>query len=63
VGVAAAAMDGGGNYEGPGSGLYKSEDWGENWRELTKDSGEAWAHQYSIAPSDPDRNVLHSGCE
>src|SRR5216683_1436399 len=26
----------GGSYDGPGSGLYKSEDGGENWRELTK---------------------------
>jgi len=46
----------GGNYEGPGSGLYKSEDGGENWRELTK--GFPAKHgriSIAIAPSDPDR--------
>ena len=46
----------GGNYEGPGSGLFKSEDGGENWRELTK--GFPAKHgriSIAIAPSDPDR--------
>jgi photosystem II stability/assembly factor-like uncharacterized protein len=44
------------NYEGPGSGLYKSEDGGNTWRELTK--GFPAKHgriSIAIAPSDPDR--------
>ena len=46
----------GGNYEGPGSGLFKSEDGGDNWRELSK--GFPAKHgriSIAIAPSDPDR--------
>jgi len=46
----------GGNYEGPGSGLYKSEDGGENWRELTKGFPSKHGRiSVAIAPSDPDR--------
>jgi photosystem II stability/assembly factor-like uncharacterized protein len=46
----------GGNYEGSGSGLFKSEDGGGNWRELNK--GFPAKHgriSIAIAPSDPDR--------
>ncbi len=46
----------GGSYDGPGSGLYKSDDGGESWRELSK--GFPAKHgriSIAIAPSDPDR--------
>src|SRR5258706_12633090 len=46
----------GSNYEGPGSGLYKSENGGETWRELTK--GFPAKHgriSIAIAPLDPNR--------
>ena len=46
----------GSNYEGPGSGLYKSEDGGNTWRELTKGFPEKHGRiSIAIAPSDPDR--------
>jgi len=46
----------GDSYDGPGSGLFKSEDGGDNWRELSK--GFPAKHgriSVAIAPSDPDR--------
>jgi photosystem II stability/assembly factor-like uncharacterized protein len=44
------------NYEGPGSGLYKSEDGGNTWRELTKGFPPKHGRiSIAIAPSDPDR--------
>ena len=46
----------GGNYEGPGSGLYKSDDGGNTWRELRKGFPEKHGRiSIAIAPSDPDR--------
>ncbi len=46
----------GSNYEGPGSGLYKSDDGGNTWRELTKGFPEKHGRiSIAIAPSDPDR--------
>ncbi len=49
----------GGGYNGPGSGLYKSTDGGNNWRQLTKGlPGEAEGIGrigQTISPSDPDR--------
>src|SRR5580658_6889779 len=49
----------GGGYNGPGSGLYKSTDGGDNWRQLTK--GLPGAAEgigrigQTISPSDPNR--------
>ena len=44
------------NYEGPGSGLFKSDDGGNTWRELTKGFPAKHARiSIAIAPSDPDR--------
>ena len=49
----------GGGYDGPGSGLYKSTDGGNTWRQLTKGlPGEAEGIGRigpAVAPSDPDR--------
>ncbi|MGA9355982.1 MAG: hypothetical protein WBV46_20010, partial [Terriglobales bacterium] len=49
----------GGGYDGPGSGLYKSTDGGNNWHQLTKGlPGEAEGIGrigQTISPSDPDR--------
>jgi photosystem II stability/assembly factor-like uncharacterized protein len=49
----------GGGYNGPGSGLYKSTDGGDNWRQLTKGlPGEAEGIGRigpTVAPSDPNR--------
>ena len=49
----------GGGYTGPGSGLYKSTDGGDNWHQLTKGlPGEAEGIGrigQTISPSDPDR--------
>jgi photosystem II stability/assembly factor-like uncharacterized protein len=49
----------GGGYTGPGSGLYKSTDGGNNWHQLTKGlPGEAEGIGrigQTISPSDPDR--------
>jgi photosystem II stability/assembly factor-like uncharacterized protein len=49
----------GGGYNGPGSGLYKSTDGGDNWRQLTKGlPGEAEGIGRigpTVSPSDPDR--------
>ena len=49
----------GGGYDGPGSGLYKSIDGGNNWRQLTKGlPGEAEGIGrigQTVSPSDPDR--------
>jgi photosystem II stability/assembly factor-like uncharacterized protein len=49
----------GGGYTGPGSGLYKSTDGGDNWRQLTKglpgpDEGIGRIGP-TVSPSDPDR--------
>jgi photosystem II stability/assembly factor-like uncharacterized protein len=48
-----------GGYNGPGSGLFKSTDGGDNWRQLTKglpgaDEGIGRIGP-TVAPSDPDR--------
>ena len=44
----------GGGYDGPGSGLYKSTDGGNNWRQLTKGlPGEAEGSAASGKPSPP----------
>ncbi|HEY6304354.1 MAG TPA: glycoside hydrolase [Terriglobales bacterium] len=49
----------GGGYTGPGSGLYKSSDGGNNWRQLTRGlPGEAEGIGRigpAVSPSDPDR--------
>ena len=46
----------GGSYDGPGSGLYKSEDGGDTWRELSKGFPEKHGRiSIAIAPSDPNR--------
>ncbi len=49
----------GGGYNGPGSGLYKSTDGGNNWRQLTKglpgESEGIGRIGQTISPSDPDR--------
>ena len=49
----------GGGYNGPGSGLYKSTDGGDTWRQLTKGlPGEAEGIGRigpTVSPSDPDR--------
>jgi photosystem II stability/assembly factor-like uncharacterized protein len=49
----------GGGYNGPGSGLYKSTDGGNTWRQLTKGlPGEAEGIGRigpTVSPSDPDR--------
>ena len=49
----------GGGYNGPGSGLYKSTDGGDTWRQLTKGlPGEAEGIGRigpAVSPSDPDR--------
>ncbi|MFZ3342563.1 MAG: glycoside hydrolase [Terriglobales bacterium] len=49
----------GGGYTGPGSGLYKSTDGGDNWHQLTKGlPGETEGIGrigQTISPSDPDR--------
>ena len=49
----------GGGYNGPGSGLYKSTDGGDNWRQLTKGlPGEAEGIGRigpTVSPSDPGR--------
>ena len=49
----------GGGYNGPGSGLYKSTDGGNTWRQLTKGlPGEAEGIGRigpAVSPSDPDR--------
>ena len=49
----------GGGYTGPGSGLYKSTDGGNNWRQLTRGlPGEAEGIGRigpAVSPSDPDR--------
>ena len=49
----------GGGYNGPGSGLYKSTDGGDNWHQLTKglpDEAEGIGRiGQTISPSDPDR--------
>ena len=46
----------GGSYDGPGSGLFKSEDGGNTWRELSKGFPEKHGRiSIVIAPSDPDR--------
>jgi photosystem II stability/assembly factor-like uncharacterized protein len=49
----------GGGYDGPGSGLYKSTDGGDHWRQLTKGlPGEAEGIGRigpTVSPSDPDR--------
>jgi photosystem II stability/assembly factor-like uncharacterized protein len=49
----------GGGYDGPGSGLYKSSDGGNTWRQLTRGlPGEAEGIGRigpAVAPSDPDR--------
>ncbi len=49
----------GGGYSGPGSGLYKTSDGGNNWRQLTKGlPGEAEGIGRigpTVAPGDPDR--------
>jgi len=49
----------GGGYTGPGSGLYKSTDGGNNWRQLTQGlPGEADGIGRigpAVSPSDPDR--------
>ncbi|MGA2964575.1 MAG: glycoside hydrolase [Terriglobales bacterium] len=46
-------------YNGPGSGLYKSTDGGDNWRQITKGlpSGDDKLGRIGVAasPSDPDR--------
>ncbi len=49
----------GGGYNGPGSGLFKSTDGGDNWRQLTKglpgaDEGIGRIGP-TVSPSDPDR--------
>jgi photosystem II stability/assembly factor-like uncharacterized protein len=52
----------GGSYDGPGSGLYKSTDGGENWRQLTNGLPTWNEHLGRIgigtAPSDPSRIYL-----
>jgi photosystem II stability/assembly factor-like uncharacterized protein len=49
----------GGGYNGPGSGLYKSTDGGDNWHQLTKGLPDAddgiGRIGPTVAPSDPDR--------
>ncbi len=49
----------GGGYDGPGSGLYKSTDGGDHWRQLTKGlPGEAETIGRigpAVSPSDPNR--------
>jgi photosystem II stability/assembly factor-like uncharacterized protein len=49
----------GGGYDGPGSGLYKSTDGGNNWRQLTRglpgESEGIGRIGQTISPSDPER--------
>ena len=56
----------GGGYTGPGSGLYKSTDGGNTWRQLTKGlPGEAEGIGRigpAVSPSDPDRMYAWVNC-
>jgi len=49
----------GGSYDGPGSGLYKSTDGGDNWRQITKglptEADKLGRIGLAVSPSDPDR--------
>ncbi len=49
----------GGSYDGPGSGLYKSTDGGNNWRQITKglptEADKLGRIGLAVSPSDPDR--------
>ena len=48
-----------GSYDGPGSGLYKSTDGGDHWRQITKglpsESDKLGRIGLAVSPSDPDR--------
>jgi len=48
-----------GSYNGPGSGLYKSTDGGDNWRQITKglpsEADKLGRIGLAVSPSDPDR--------
>ena len=48
-----------GSYNGPGSGLYKSTDGGDNWRQITKglpsEAEKLGRIGLAVSPSDPDR--------
>jgi photosystem II stability/assembly factor-like uncharacterized protein len=47
------------SYDGPGSGLYKSIDGGNNWRQITKglpsEAGKLGRIGLAVSPSEPDR--------
>ncbi len=47
------------SYDGPGSGLYKSTDGGNNWRQITKglptEADKLGRIGLAVSPSDPDR--------
>jgi photosystem II stability/assembly factor-like uncharacterized protein len=49
----------GGSYDGPGSGLYKSTDGGDHWRQITKglptEADKLGRIGLAVSPSDPDR--------
>jgi len=49
----------GNSYDGPGSGLYKSTDGGDHWRQITKglpsETEKLGRIGFAVAPSDPDR--------
>ncbi len=49
----------GGSYDGPGSGLYKSTDGGDNWRQITKglpaEADKLGRIGLAVSRSDPDR--------
>jgi len=49
----------GGAYKGPGSGLYKSSDGGDHWRQITKglpsQTEKLGRIGFAVSPSDPDR--------
>ena len=49
----------GGSYDGPGSGLYKSSDGGDHWRQITKglptEADKLGRIGFAVSLSDPDR--------
>jgi photosystem II stability/assembly factor-like uncharacterized protein len=49
----------GGSYDGPGSGLYKSTDGGDHWRQITKglptEADKLGRIGFTVSQSDPDR--------